>query len=199
MKKFYCLSLPILLLLSFTSGNVFCEIENLGNPLKNLFRGSRLFNGEDDFKQLKEMGVTHIVNLEFKKDDETLCSKYEMTCIHKSTALFPWIESLHNAPPTIIDAYWTVKKLLKDDKKVYVHCHWGSDRTGLLIGALRIAEMKKGLGEKSIPRVHLKALLSELAYHKHHVNLFPGIKIKISHWTKNTPQWFFLNKTISTN
>ena len=143
MKKIYRLSLPILLLLSCSSGNVFCEIGNLGNPLKNLYRGSRLFNGEEDFKTLKDMGVTHIVNLEFKKDDETLCSKYGMTCVQKSVAILPWIESFHNVSPVIIDAYWTVTKLLKEDKKVYVHCHWGSDRTGLLIGAIRIAEMKK--------------------------------------------------------
>ncbi len=72
----------LLLFLVFTLSQtiLFAKIKNFGNPMKNLYRGGWLHNQSKDFKELKQLGVDTIVNLEIKSDNFELCSQYNMKC-----------------------------------------------------------------------------------------------------------------------
>ena len=185
MKRLITIFTLVFLLFPVSS---FANIKNLGQPLEGLYRGAKI-ESEKDFKSLKELNVTTIITLTRKPDDEALCKRYNMNCIHMRTFLFPWFEALQKTKTSIIKTYWLIKKLLTEKEVIYLHCRKGSDRTGQVVAALQLAktiEESKGL----MPEDEAMKVITELNNHDYSHRIYPGIKIKIYRWMEDHPEWF---------
>ena len=116
------------------------------NPIKNfgtvgewMYRGARLTN-ESHYKFLKNLGITTVIDMQWPlRDNRDLCKKYDLDCIYTPVILIPEI-----------DLYFDIKSLKKTFKRMidefklgktlYIHCHFGSDRTGILAAAFTIRQ-----------------------------------------------------------
>lgn len=188
MKKIQLLFILAMISLEAIS---FAKIKNLGNPLDSIYRGGWLHNQEKDFEDLKKKGVDTIINLEVRSDNDELCSKYKMNCVHHPMMLIPWLDILQKEK-TIIKAYWHIINLIDEGHTVYIHCLMGSDRTGLLVAALMLKNMMEQ-NNHVITQKELTEIFEELYTHKYHFMFFPGIESKILKWIIKTPKWLFKN------
>ena len=111
----------------------FCSNDSLPDFVskvdENCYRGRRPEKYE--FSELKDMGITTVVNLAtdfMPYDEKSEVGKYNMEYyeIPIRTGDEPNKEQLEQFLK-IID------KVKKDNKKMYVHCEFGSDRTGLMV------------------------------------------------------------------
>ena len=189
MRIFLSFSLLVTCLLSSLA---FGGIKNLGLSQEGLYRGGKLHGGKADFKELKRLGVDTIINVAVEADNEELCSQYKMKCIHKPAVLVPWFDIFQTTPPTLIESFWIVKNLLENNHKVYVHCRMGSDRTGTLIAALEMNQMRR---EETgvLSQNNLNRIFSNLHKYKYNQAFFPGVKLRIHNWAKKAPRWFYKN------
>ena len=99
-----------------TCSNLQGKIMNLGNPLKNVYRGGWLWNDTLDFYELSEKGISTIINLHTKEDDEELCSRYGMKCTHHPIRILPLFDLCQSEKP-FRKAFWKAKKLSVKAKK----------------------------------------------------------------------------------
>ena len=114
-------------------------IPNFGLVVEGAYRGARITTDEH-FKFLKDMGVNTLVNLQWPlKNDAKLCQKYGLNCSYDPVIIVP-----------LVDWYFDMKALkktfefsvseLKAGRKIYIHCHFGRERTGILAAALTIRD-----------------------------------------------------------
>jgi protein tyrosine phosphatase (PTP) superfamily phosphohydrolase (DUF442 family) len=108
-------------------------VPNFGQVTPNLYRGAQ--PTAIGFDSLSKMGVSIVVDLRDGNE-----GKYEEKIVTKEGMKFvaiPWSCTQPN------DAYFAkFLAVLRDnaDKKVFVHCHAGVDRTGMMIAAYRMSE-----------------------------------------------------------
>lgn len=106
-------------------------LPNFGEVTPNLFRGGQ--PGVDGLKHLKSMGVSIVVDMRGSK------SSHEKNVVHElgmDYISLPW-----HCPFPRDEPFAKLLKLIKDnpDKKIFVHCRLGDDRTGMAIAAYRMA------------------------------------------------------------
>ncbi|MGH9516221.1 MAG: fused DSP-PTPase phosphatase/NAD kinase-like protein [Terriglobales bacterium] len=106
-------------------------VSNFGEVTPHLFRGGQPKLA--GYEHLKQMGIDIVVDLRLsgkgneKKDVNQAGMKFVSLKWH---CMFPHDE-----------VFAKFLKLLRDnpDKKIFVHCHYGDDRTGMMIAAYRMA------------------------------------------------------------
>jgi protein tyrosine phosphatase (PTP) superfamily phosphohydrolase (DUF442 family) len=108
-------------------------VENFGQVTPNLYRGAQ--PTEKGFESLAKMGVDIVVDL--REGNE---SSGEEKIVTKSGMKFVGIPWKCTTPKD--DDFAKFLTVLRDnpDKKVFVHCHVGVDRTGMMIAAYRMGQ-----------------------------------------------------------
>lgn len=107
-------------------------VSNVGEVTPHLFRGGQPKLA--GYEHLKEMGIDIVVDLRLsgKGNEEQDVNKAGMKFVS-----LPW----HCLFPKD-DVFAKFLQLLYDnpDKKIFVHCRYGDDRTGMMIAAYRMAD-----------------------------------------------------------
>lgn len=106
-------------------------VPNFGQVTPNLFRGGQ--PGVDGFKTLKEMGVDIVVDMRGGSNEH---EKAAVKSLGMEYVSIPW----HCTSPSDVPMARFLKLIEENrDKKVFVHCRLGADRTGMAIAAYRMA------------------------------------------------------------
>jgi protein-tyrosine phosphatase len=108
-------------------------VPNFGQVTPNLYRGAQ--PSDKGFESLAKMGVNVVVDL--REGNE---GNFEEKIVTKNGMTFVGIPWRCTTPKD--DYFAKFLTVLRDnsDKKVFVHCHVGVDRTGMMIAAYRISE-----------------------------------------------------------
>ena len=112
---------------------------NFGEVTPNLFRGGQ--PAVDGFKTLKEMGIVIVVDMRGGSNEQ---EKDAVTKLGMQYISIPWHCTFPSDEPMA-----RFLKLIEDnrDKKVFVHCRLGADRTGMAVAAYRMASEGWSAGE----------------------------------------------------
>ena len=109
-------------------------IHNAGKVTDSLYRGAQ--PAKKGFAELKKLGVTTIVNLRTGRQGST-AERKEVETLEMRYVNIPvggW------SPPSNAQvAQFLSLSKNADGQKIFVHCHFGDDRTGVMIATYRIA------------------------------------------------------------
>lgn len=112
-------------------------IPNFGLVVEGVYRGARI-TMDEHFKFLKDMGVNTLVNLQWPlKNDAKLCEKYGLNCSYDPVRIVPYVDWYFDMKALKKTFEFSVSEL-KAGRKIYIHCHFGRERTGILAAALTI-------------------------------------------------------------
>lgn len=117
---------------SMGSRKHYTGLPNFGEVTPHLYRGGQ--PGADGLKELKKMDVSIIVDMRGS------ASKHESAAVEQLGMKYvsiPW-----HCPFPSDEPFATFLQLVKEnpDKKIFVHCRLGDDRTGMAIAAYRMAD-----------------------------------------------------------
>ena len=106
-------------------------VQNFGQVDANLLRGAQPTN--EGFEQLSKMGVAIVVDLR----DDGQAERSEVTKLGMQYVSIPshCYTSLDSSVVQFLDL---VRR--NPDKKIFVHCHVGTDRTGMMVAAYRMTQ-----------------------------------------------------------
>jgi tyrosine-protein phosphatase SIW14 len=106
-------------------------VPNLGEVTPSLFRGAQ--PSDDGFGALAKMGVGVVVDLRGDSDDE----RERVTKLGMEYIAIP-----SHCSRMTEDGIAKFLTVVRDhpDKKVFVHCRYGVDRTGMMVAAYRISQ-----------------------------------------------------------
>lgn len=107
-------------------------VPNFGKVTARLYRGGQ--PSKDGFDELKKLGVQIVVNL---RDDNSETEGSVVTAAGLEYVAIPW--NCHHPANSLAAQFLQVLKENRE-KKTFVHCHEGVDRTGLMIAVYRMAE-----------------------------------------------------------
>jgi protein tyrosine/serine phosphatase len=109
-------------------------LPNLGQVSATLFRGGQ--PKKEGYSKLKEMGVEIVVNLRDDKDDiakeRRIVEQHGMRFVS-----IPW-NAWHGADDHQVAEFLEFLRA-NPERKIFVHCKAGKERTGVMIAAYRIA------------------------------------------------------------
>jgi tyrosine-protein phosphatase SIW14 len=107
-------------------------LPNFGEVSPNLFRGGQ--PGVDGFESLKKIGVSIVVDMRSGPNDN---EKRAVNKLGMQYVSIPW-----HCPFPSDEPFAKFLKVIEGnpDKKVFVHCRLGDDRTGMAVAAYRMAE-----------------------------------------------------------
>ena len=107
-------------------------LPNFGEVSPNLFRGGQ--PGVDGLESLKKMGVSIVVDMRSGPNDN---EKRAVNKLGMQYVSMPW-----HCPFPSDATFARFLKLIEDnpDKKIFVHCRLGDDRTGMAVAAYRMGE-----------------------------------------------------------
>lgn len=108
-------------------------VANFGEVTPTLFRGAQ--PTERGFENLSKMGIAIIVDL--REGSEVQREEREVTALGMKFVAISW-----NCTQPRDEYFAKFLSVLRNnpDKKVFVHCHAGVDRTGMMIASYRMAE-----------------------------------------------------------
>lgn len=108
-------------------------VQNFGQVTPNLYRGAQPTT--KGFESLAKMGVNIVVDLRDGSE-----GKFEEQVVTQSGMKFVAIPWTCTKPQD--DVFAKFLTVLRDnpEKKVFVHCHVGIDRTGMMIASYRMSE-----------------------------------------------------------
>lgn len=108
-------------------------VGNFGEVTPTLFRGAQ--PSERGFESLAKMGVSIVVDL--REGDQVQREQKEVTALGMKFVAISW-----NCTEPKDEYFSKFLSLLRNNpgKKVFVHCHAGVDRTGMMIASYRMAE-----------------------------------------------------------
>lgn len=117
---------------SMGSRKHYLGLPNFGEVTPNLYRGGQ--PGADGLETLKKMGVSIVIDMRSTKSshEESVASGLGMRYIS-----IPW-----HCPFPSDSVFVGFLKVIEQnrDKKIFVHCRLGDDRTGMAIASYRMAE-----------------------------------------------------------
>lgn len=112
-------------------------VPNLGRVTERLYRGGQP-EGEG-YDALKELGVNIVVNLRDSwRDKPRLDEQQQVESRGMRYVAIPW-SGHENADHAKIVEFLTLLRQ-NPDKKVYVHCRRGAERTGVMVATFRMTE-----------------------------------------------------------
>lgn len=109
-------------------------IPNFGKVTTTLYRGGQ--PSKDGFDELKKLGVQIVVNL---RDDNSERERSAVTAAGLEYVAIPW--NCHHPANSLAARFLEVLRE-NPEKKIFVHCHAGVDRTGLMVAVYRMAEQR---------------------------------------------------------
>jgi tyrosine-protein phosphatase SIW14 len=117
---------------SMGSRQPYLGLSNFGEVTQKLYRGGQ--PGADGLKALKKMGVSIIVDMRGSHSDHEKAAAEELGMQYLS---IPW-----HCPFPSDEPFIKFLKVIEQnpDKKIFVHCRLGDDRTGMAIASYRMAE-----------------------------------------------------------
>lgn len=107
-------------------------VPNFGEVTATLYRGGQ--PSKYGFDELKKRGVQIVVNL---RDDNLETERSRVTAAGLEYVTIPW-NCRH--PANSLAARFLQVLRENPEKKIFVHCHAGVDRTGLMIAVYRMTE-----------------------------------------------------------
>jgi tyrosine-protein phosphatase SIW14 len=115
----------------FAQKVVLAGVPNFGQVTPSLFRGAQ--PSDDGFGELAKMGVGIVVDLRGDSDDE----RERVTKLGMEYIAIP-----SHCSRMTEDGVAKFLTIVRDhpDKKVFVHCRYGVDRTGMMVAAYRISQ-----------------------------------------------------------
>lgn len=118
-------------------------IPNFGEVTPKLFRGAQ--PSHEGFDALAKMGVEIVVDA--RRGDRTNSEGKEVSRLGMKYVAIPW-----QCPFPHDDVFARFLKLLQEnpDKKIFVHCRQGVDRTGMMIASYRMADEGWSAGDAMI-------------------------------------------------
>lgn len=157
-------------------------ILNFGSISDGVFRGEYL-NEEEDYRFLsEELGIATVVDLRyFHQDDPKLCARYRLNCVDFGLLLFPAQDRVFDWD-IFREAFHFVAEERQAGRKTYIHCRYGSDRTGALASALIIRDRACSAGGGAVDKDALWSLidgtLSQYGFH----HIYGGLHTTIRSW-----------------
>lgn len=112
-------------------------LPNFGEVTPNLFRGAQ--PERDGYRTLSTMGVEIVVDMRGDQSEQSSVERLGMKYVS-----IPW--DPHSPSDEIIARFLKVVEE-NPDKKIFVHCHGGIDRTGMAIASYRMAKEGWSAGE----------------------------------------------------
>ena len=101
---------------------------NFGEVTPNLFRGAQ--PQRDGYRTLQRMGVNIVVDMRGNRSEQSAVEKLGMKYVS-----IAW--NAHSPSDETIARFLTVVEENRD-RKIFVHCHAGVDRTGMAIASYRM-------------------------------------------------------------
>lgn len=147
-------------------------VGNFGEVTPMLYRGGQ--PTREGFERLSEMGIKIVIDVGRSKRDERQIEQLRMRYVS-----IPW-----HCPFPKDEIFQRFLKLVREnpDKKIFVHCRLGDDRTGMMIAAYRMA-VQGWTAEQAMQEMHF------FGYSGVHHLLCPGLggyeKSFPSHLKKN--------------
>jgi tyrosine-protein phosphatase SIW14 len=145
-------------------------VKNFGEVNTNLFRGAQ--PTPEGFAQLTKMGVQIVVDLRAERAKE----RDEVTRLGMQYVSIPW-ECYHPSDASVAEFLALIRS--HPDKKIFVHCHLGTDRTGMMIAAYRMTQQGWSAGEA-------RREMEAFGFSFEHTMVCPGL----ASYEKNFPHEF---------
>ena len=185
-----CVVRSLFFLFLFYSSFSFADtIPNFGQVSEKLYRGSRLTQPMD-YEQLVFYGVHAVVNLEnLHGDDLKLCSQYHLDCQAFPISIRPGVHGDRMFDYDMLEkALEFVVRSLNQGETVYIHCHYGKDRTGVLAAAWVIRE-NICLIPSSNKDLLWQSVQADLLKYGFHFNWYTLLENSMKDWIYNPPPW----------
>lgn len=109
-------------------------VRNFGEVTPTLYRGGQ--PSKDGLSNLLKMGIELVVDL---REGERADERDAVTKLGMQYVAIPW---RCGHPDDETTARFLTMLRENPGKRIFVHCYYGSDRTGMMIAALRMAEQK---------------------------------------------------------
>jgi protein-tyrosine phosphatase len=109
-------------------------IPNFGRVTEMLYRGGQ--PKPESYEELKALGIEIVVNFREERDKIEV-ERREVEALGLRYVNIPW--SSWHRPPTQRVAEFLALLRANPQKKIFVHCHRGADRTGVMVAAYRMA------------------------------------------------------------
>ncbi len=109
-------------------------LPNFGRVTDTLYRGGQ--PTQEGFQALKKLGVEIVVNLRHERS-EIEAERRQIEALGLRYLSIPWSAS-HNPTSQQVAEFLALLRA-NSEKKVFVHCHYGADRTGVMVAVFRIA------------------------------------------------------------
>ena len=130
-------------------------VHNFGRVIDGVYRGARITN-EKQFKFIEDAGISTLVNIQWPaRDNPGLCKKYGFDCSYQPVKIVPGAD-LYFGMKDLKSAFDLTLDELKAGRKVYIHCHFGRERTGILAAALMIRQNMCDPARRKDPRIKEK-------------------------------------------
>jgi len=110
-------------------------VPNAGKIGDHLFRGAQ--PNHDGMQSLQKLGVTTIIDLRAENRDRSESEKTQAEALGMKFLLIPHDGWSNPTDAQIADFFHAVA--LRPQETIFVHCHYGEDRTGVFIAAYRMA------------------------------------------------------------
>jgi tyrosine-protein phosphatase SIW14 len=105
-------------------------LPNFGQVTPNLFRGAQ--PKRNGYRTLQALGVNIVIDMRGNQSEQWAVKELGMQYVS-----IPW-DARSPSDEVIADFLKVIEE--NPDKKVFVHCHAGIDRTGMAIASYRMAE-----------------------------------------------------------
>lgn len=109
-------------------------VKNFGQVTPVLYRGAQ--PTAQGFQQLQKLGVATVIDFRDEKS-QIERERRDVQARHMTFVSIPW-NAFHDPAREQVQEYFSVLRA-NADKKVFVHCHKGADRTGTMVALYRIA------------------------------------------------------------
>ena len=109
-------------------------VSNFGEVTPLLYRGGQ--PNQEGFQALKKLGVAIVVNF---RDERDLieAERRQVEALGMRYVGIPW-SSWHSPNDQQVAEFLALLRA-SPQKKIFVHCHYGADRTGVMVAVYRIA------------------------------------------------------------
>jgi len=109
-------------------------VPNFAQVTETLYRGGQ--PSAAGFRALQLLGIQIVVNFRNEKDPTT-AEQRQVEALGMRYISVPW-SAFHNPTSQQITEFLELAEA-NPDKKIFVHCHHGADRTGVMVAAFRMA------------------------------------------------------------
>ncbi len=144
-------------------------VPNFGQVTPQLYRGGQ--PTPEGFAELKKLGVEIVVNFRHEPDliaaERRTVESLGLRCVS-----IPW-NSWHRPSNQQVAEFLALLQA-NPQKKIFVHCHHGADRTGVMVAAYRIADERWTPAQaiKEMDAFHFHSFW--LRHLKRYIEDFPG-------------------------